>query len=231
MRIRVKICGVTGPEALDAAVEAGADAIGFVLAPSPRRLHLEDAARLAERLPPFVTSVAVLRRASAAAVRKACEALAPHLVQAESAPGLAAAVRAAGGGAAWLPVLHDGPALLRHRIPGGRANSGGDASGGGAVLLEARGRGGRGAVPDWARAALLARRVRLVLAGGLTPGNVGAAIRRVRPYAVDVSSGVESAPGVKDPRLIRSFIAAAHAAAGDLDGDAGPEDATMEEMR
>jgi phosphoribosylanthranilate isomerase len=215
---------VTGPAGLDAAVEAGADAIGFVLAPSPRRLRLEDAARLAERLPPFVTRVAVLRHPGAAAVRAACDALSPHLVQAEPAPGLAAAVRAAGGGAALLPVLHDGPALLRRRIPGGRANDGGGASGGGAggagaVLLEARGRGGRGAAPDWARAALLARRVRLVLAGGLTPENVGAAIRAVRPYAVDVSSGVESAPGIKDPRLVWRFIAAAHAAARDLEGE------------
>jgi len=214
MRIRVKICGVTSAAALDAAVEAGADAIGFVLAPSPRRLRLEDAARLAARLPPFVTRVAVLRHPAVAAVRAACDALAPHLVQAEPVPGLSTAVRAAAGCARLLPVLHDGPALLRRPLPSGPVNGGSSA-----VLLEARGRGGRGAVPDWARAALLARRVRLVLAGGLTPENVGEAIRKVRPYAVDVSSGVESAPGVKDPRLVRSFIDAAHAAARDIEGE------------
>jgi phosphoribosylanthranilate isomerase len=219
MRIRVKICGVTSAAALDAAIDAGADAVGFVLAPSPRRLTLDAAARLAARLPPFVARVAVLRHPGLAAVRAACAALAPHLVQAEPAAGLAAAVRGAAGGARLLPVLHDGPALLRRRLPAG---TGGAL---GAVTLEARGRGGRGVTPDWTRAALLARRVRLVLAGGLTPDNVGTAIRRVRPYAVDVSSGVESAPGIKDSRLIRRFIAAAHAAARDLEDETEEEEA------
>jgi len=223
MRVRVKICGVTSAAALDAAVEAGADAVGLVLAPSPRRLALDEARLLAERLPPFVTLVAVLRHPDAAAVRAACAAIAPHLVQAEPGPGVAAAVRGACGGPRLLPVLHDGPALLRRRLPAGvgaGARARGAAGfGAGAVLLEARGRGGRGAIPDRARAARLARRVRLVLAGGLTPENVGAAIRRVRPYAVDVSSGVESAPGTKDARLIRRFIAAVRSAALAFDDD------------
>jgi len=202
MRVRVKICGVTGAAAVDAAVDAGADAIGFVLAPSPRRLGPDAAARLAARLPPFVTRVAVLRHPDAAMVQEVCRVLAPHLVQAEPGPAVTAALLTACG-AGFLPVLHDGPALLRRRLPAGA----------GAVLLEAGGRGGRGVVPDWARAAQMGRRIRLVLAGGLTPENVGTAIRQVRPYAVDVSSGVERAPGVKDARLIRRFIAAVRAAA------------------
>jgi phosphoribosylanthranilate isomerase len=205
MRVRVKICGVTSAAAVDAAVDAGADAIGLVLAPSPRRLGLDVAARLAARVPPFVARVAVLRHPDAVAVRAACAAIVPHLVQAEPGPGVTAALLAACG-AGFLPVLHDGPTLLRRRLPAAAT-----------VLLEARGRGGRGITPDWARAARLARRVRLVLAGGLTPENVGAAIRRVRPYAVDVSSGVERAPGVKDARLIRRFIAAVRDAAGAME--------------
>jgi phosphoribosylanthranilate isomerase len=222
MCVRVKICGVTSAAAVDAAVDAGADAIGFVLAPSPRRLELDVAARLAARVPPSVARVAVLRHPDAATVRAACAALAPHLVQAEPGPGVTAALLAACG-ASFLPVLHDGPTLLRRRLPAGAgAGAGPRGAAGvavGAILLEARGRGGRGITPDWARAARLARRVRLVLAGGLTPENVGAAIRRVRPYAVDVSSGVERAPGVKDARLIRRFIAAVRDAAGAIDAD------------
>jgi len=220
MRVRVKICGVTSAAAVDAAVDAGADAIGFVLAPSLRRLDLDVAARLAARLPPFLARVAVLRHPDAATVQAACAALAPHLVQAEPGPDVTAAALAACG-ARFLPVLHDGPMLLRRRLPGNTGAGSRVAAGvaAGTVLLEARGRGGRGLTPDWARAARLARRVRLVLAGGLTPENVGAAIRRVRPYAVDVSSGVERAPGVKDARLIRRFIAAVRDAARAIEDD------------
>ena len=135
------------------------------------------------------------------AARAAIEAIGPDLVQAEPSDDLE---RALDGRARLLPVLHDGPDLLTH-LPVGAAT----------VLLEAEGRGGRGVSPDRARAAALARRVRLVLAGGLTPENVGAAIAAVRPYAVDVSSGVESSPGVKDPRRIAAFIAAVRRAAAD----------------
>jgi len=200
-RVRVKICGVTTDAALDAAIAAGADAIGFVLAAdSPRRLDLAAARRLAARVPPFVARVAVLRHPTAAEARAAIEALRPDLVQAEPSEEL---TRLFDGGAPpgerarLLPVLHDGADLLE-RLPLGPP----------AVLLEAEGRGGRGQAPDPGRAAAVARRVRLVLAGGLTPENVAAAIAAVRPFAVDVSSGVESSPGVKDPRRIAAFIAA-----------------------
>ena len=192
---RVKICGVTSVDAVDAAVAAGADAIGFVLAPgSPRRLDLDAARRLADRVPPFVARVAVLRHPTADEARAVIEALHPDLLQAEPSDALE---RAVAGRARLLAVLHDGPDLLA-RVPPGT----------GAVLLEAEGRGGRGVPPDRDRAAALARLVPLVLAGGLTPENVAAAIVAVRPVAVDVSSGVESSCGVKDPRRIADFIAA-----------------------
>jgi phosphoribosylanthranilate isomerase len=86
------------------------------------------------------------------------------------------------------------------------------------VLLEAPGRGGRGVPADWARAAAVARERTLVLAGGLTPENVGDAIRTVRPYAVDVSSGVESSAGVKDPARIARFVEEVRRAGEGLDG-------------
>ncbi len=200
-RVRVKICGVTTEAAVDAAIAAGADAIGFVLAAdSPRRLDLAAARRLMMRVPPFVARVAVLRHPSAAEARAAIETLRPDLLQAEPSEEMSREIDAGappGERARLLLVLHDGPDLLE-RLPI-------DAP---AVLLEAAGRGGRGVAPDTTRAAAMARRVRLVLAGGLTPENVGAAIAAVRPFAVDVSSGVESSPGVKDPRRIAAFIAA-----------------------
>jgi phosphoribosylanthranilate isomerase len=206
MRVRVKICGVTTPEAIEAAVAAGADAIGFVLAAdSPRRLDLAAARRLAALVPPFVVRVAVLRHPTPDEARAVVDALAPDLLQAEPSDALQ---RALDGRVRLLPVLHDDPDLLS-RLPVEAP----------LVLLEAEGRGGRGIPPDHARAAAAARRVRLVLAGGLTPENVGAAIAAVRPFAVDVSSGVESAPGVKDPHRIAAFIAAVRRAAADISPD------------
>lgn len=208
MRVRVKICGVTDPAGLEAAVAAGADAVGFVLADSPRRIAIGHAVRLAAMLPPFVSRVAVLRCAGAGTIRDVAAALAPEWIQTETTPELESDLAASGplpGGAGLLRVVHDGDDLLG-RIPAGA----------GALLLEAPGRGGRGAAPDWGRAAILAGRVRLVLAGGLTPENVAEAIRRVRPYGVDVASGVESSPGVKDRALMGRFVAAVRRAEADL---------------
>jgi phosphoribosylanthranilate isomerase len=100
-----------------------------------------------------------------------------------------------------LPVFHDGPDVESQvdfflQSIGRRS----------AVLLEASGRGGRGVAPDWNRAAIMANRLRLVLAGGLTTDNVGDAIQQVQPYAVDVSSGVESSTGIKDSARIAEFV-------------------------
>jgi phosphoribosylanthranilate isomerase len=194
-RVRVKICGITTAAGVRAAVEAGADAVGFVLADSPRRVALGAARELAAGLAPFVATVAVLRYPDPEEVREIVRVLRPDVVQSEPVPGLAAAL---GPGVRLLPVLHEGPSLEREAAQCGAA----------ALLLEAAGRGGRGVAPDWERAARLAARVRLVLAGGLAPHNVVDAIRRVRPYAVDVSSGVESSPGVKDADLVREFVLA-----------------------
>jgi phosphoribosylanthranilate isomerase len=203
MRIGVKICGVTSPVAIEAAAQAGADAVGFVFAPSPRRLSLSphEAARLARRVPPTLLRVAVFGSVVPVGVRELTKLLALDMVQAdaEACDRLDGLVPAA----QRLPVFHDTPAaapLLEEflgRSPGERP-----------LLLFEGSVSGQGVLPDWGRAARVSRRARLVLAGGLTPENVGAAILAVRPAMVDVSSGVESAPGVKDERRIRAFVMA-----------------------
>lgn len=201
MRMRVKICGVTSREAIAAAVHHGADAVGFVFAESPRRVTVETASVLARHLPPFVARVAVFRHPRPDEVERVVNRLRPHVVQAEGDAAVEAVVP---DGTAWLPVLHDHQALVTEAVEYlERSHTHARA-----VLLEAAGRGGRGIAPSWDRAADLARRIPLVLAGGLTPENVGDAIRLIRPFAVDVSSGVESSPGRKDPERIAAFLSA-----------------------
>jgi phosphoribosylanthranilate isomerase len=197
MRARIKFCGVTRPADAEAAVALGVDAIGLVLAPdSPRFLHLRQAAIIRRRLPPFVQAVALFRNASADEVRRALDELQPDLLQFHGDEG---PEHCASFGRPYLRAvpMRDGADLAgwERRFAGAAA-----------LLLDAHGAGeagGRGRAFDW-------RTIRAsrpyVLAGGLTPENVGAAVRAVRPYAVDVSSGIEQAPGVKDAAKMRRFI-------------------------
>ncbi len=195
MRVRVKICGLTEPDGIAAAVEAGADAVGFVFADSPRRVSPHEAGALARELPPFVTRVAVFRHAESALARAALRELGPALCQVDAAERpLFDAL-----GAHVLPVVRDGEPVPE--------TIGED----GAVLYEAA-ESGRGLRADWERARGLATSRPVVLAGGLDATNVASALRAVRPFAVDVSSGVERAPGIKDPASIRRFVAAVRAA-------------------
>lgn len=202
MIVRTKICGVTTEDAVLAAVECGANAVGFVFATSPRQVTVERARMLAADLPPFVARVAVFRYPQLEEVERVCSAFDPDVVQAEPTPDLVTLLR---GRVRLLPVLHDHPDLVdeveqRHR--GSRRG----------ILLEAPGRGGRGKAPDRERARQVARRVPLILAGGLNPDNVVEAVREIRPYGVDVSSGVERERGVKDPDLIARFLEATRTA-------------------
>jgi len=194
-RVRVKICGLTSRSAVEAAVEAGADALGFVFADSPRRVTPARAAALTAGLGERPARIAVFRRADAEEVAVVRAGFAPDLLQADFDPA-----RVERG---WLPVFRDTPRgraeladYLRSVAPRRPR-----------VLFEGA-RSGRGSRVDWETAAALARRTRLWLAGGLTPDNVGEAIRRVRPYGVDVSSGVESRAGIKDRARIEAFCAA-----------------------
>lgn len=196
MNLLVKICGITTAEALEAALGAGADAVGFVFhPPSPRHLAPAQAAQLAAQVPPGVKTVAVTLHPSQRSVDDVLAAFQPDVWQSDAVDferiALPARIER------W-PVLRAGAVLPRplpHRL-----------------LFEGP-RSGAGELADWSQAAALAAHCELVLGGGLTPGNVAAAIAAVRPYGVDVSSGVESAPGTKDPTLVWNFVTAAREAA------------------
>jgi phosphoribosylanthranilate isomerase len=202
----IKICGLTTPDAVEAALGCGVDALGFVFhGASARNLEPAAAAALAQAVPARVRRVAVTRNPSQALLDAIWEGFRPDLLQTDLAD-LESLVLPAG--LAVLPVLRPGvrgPARLPPRCLYDGAAS------------------GSGCISDWTAARRLGSRCELVLAGGLDPANVADAIRAVRPFGVDVSSGVESAPGRKDPARIAEFVAAARAAALSLQGEAPVE--------
>jgi phosphoribosylanthranilate isomerase len=204
VRIFVKICGITTAEALRASIEAGADALGFVFATSPRRITPEQAAELAGLVPPGLIRVAVMRHPLPEEWQDVAGIVRPDWLQTEARDF------------EWLKLPADIEPLPVYRdLPGLDTAA---ACREDRVLFESAA-SGTGRAPDWNRAREIARRVRVVLAGGLASGNVAAAIRHVRPWGVDVSSGVETAPGVKDPAKITAFVTAVRQAEQDL-GDA-----------
>jgi phosphoribosylanthranilate isomerase len=199
-RTRIKICGLTREQDVAAAAEAGADAVGFVLYPkSPRAVTLERAAALARALPPYVTPVCLLVNATDEAARAVGEAL-PQAVLQFHGDETPAQCRAAGRPYLRAVRMAEGVDLLDF------AARFTDAQG---LLLDAfvDGFGGGGKVFDWS---LIPPHVPLpvVLSGGLNPANVIDGVLRLRPSAVDVSSGVEAGKGVKDAGLIRRFCEA-----------------------
>ena len=199
----VKVCGITRLTDALHAVEQGATAIGFVLWPrSPRGVSIERAAEISAELPSHVMRVGVFVNDSLDRIRTMAEQARLTAVQlhGDEPPAYADALdwpvfRAVSLGdleyasEAWAPET----ALLVDNIDPVR-------------------RGGTGAVIDWSQAAAMASKRRIVLAGGLTPDNVASAIRAVRPFGVDVSSGVEASPGVKDFGKVTEFIANARLA-------------------
>jgi phosphoribosylanthranilate isomerase len=194
-RLWIKICGLKSREAIEAAATAGADAVGFVFhADSPRNLSVEEARELQAVVPAGVERIAVFLHPAQWLVDAIIEAIRPDRIQADA--GDLVRLRLPQGQAV-LPVLR-GSATLPDPLPPRLLFEG--------VLS------GAGEKTDWTRAALVARRAELVLAGGLDAGNVARAVRAVRPFGVDVSSGVESVRGVKDLNRIREFIGAARAA-------------------
>jgi phosphoribosylanthranilate isomerase len=213
-RVWVKICGLTTVEGVQAAVDAGADAIGFVFAPSKRQVIPARALELAKHAPREITRVAVMLHPTQAQVDEVCEVFRPDVVQsdAEDFEGLRLpagvqalpVVRSASASDSVRPELVEG---LRKNASTGSART---EEKGNRVLFEGP-ISGAGETSDWSLAARLASITELVLAGGLNAANVREAIARVRPFGVDVSSGVESAPGVKDSRKIYEFVRAARA--------------------
>lgn len=201
MRLFIKICGLSTPETVRAAIEAGADAVGFVFAISPRRITPEDAADLADLVPAGVVRVAVMRHPLPEEWDEVAEIVRPDWLQTEERDFAGLKLPP---GVGMLPVYRDVPGL--DTVALAREER---------ALFEAR-LSGAGQAPDWDRARELAPLTRLVLAGGLDADNVGEAIARVRPWGVDVSSGVESSRGVKDPEKIAAFIAAVRRAEREL---------------
>jgi phosphoribosylanthranilate isomerase len=192
----IKICGMTTPAAVGAALHAQVDALGFVFAASPRQLTPQAAAGLAAPARGRVRCVAVTRHPTREALDEILAVFRPDVLQTDVAdledlpplPGLE-----------LLPVVRAGETVPQP-LPG-------------RILFEGPA-SGAGVASDWRAARALAERTRLVLAGGLDVGNVAAAISAVRPFGVDVSSGVEEERGVKSPLKIMAFVAAVRAASG-----------------
>ena len=196
---RIKICGITRPEDADIAVALGADAIGLVFWDrSPRFVDVERARAIVRALPPLVTAVGVFANQSPAEVARVAASVGLGAVQlhgqerVEDYTALACRVIKA------MPVA-----------PGRRPDDALALPADVTVLLDAHDParlGGTGTTIDWAVAAQVARARRVILSGGLRPENVKDAIRTVRPYGVDVSSGVEAAPGRKDPDRMKALF-------------------------
>jgi phosphoribosylanthranilate isomerase len=192
--IWVKICGLTSRDAAEAAVAAGADAVGFVFAPSKRQVTSAQAIQLAQDVPRRIPRVAVMLHPTQSQLDEVWSGFRPDVLQTdvEDLETLRVPV-----GLAVMPVVRAvGRALARHPR----------------ILFEGP-VSGAGSTSDWQTAAHLARTTQLVLAGGLNATNVADAIAAVRPFGVDVSSGVEASPGVKDPTRIHEFVRRARAAA------------------
>jgi phosphoribosylanthranilate isomerase len=196
--VRVKICGITNIEDARLAVRAGADALGFVFAPSPRRVSPETAAGIIASLPPLVSAVGVFVNERPARIREIAAACRLGWIQFHGDEGPEECAEF-GGRAIKAVRVKDAESLRgldRYRV--------------GAILLDSHvpgARGGTGTVFAWDLTAVAASAGKpIILSGGLTVENVARAIAAAMPYAVDVSSGVESEPGRKDPALMEEFV-------------------------
>jgi phosphoribosylanthranilate isomerase len=193
----VKICGITRLDDALAAVDAGASAIGFVFWPkSPRFIDPYRARAIAAALPAFVTPVGLFVNQPREFVSGVASLVRLGAVQlhGDETPEFAASMAA--------PVIRALPVDQASAWPAGAT-----------LLLDAHDplqRGGTGRTIDWTAAAAIAARRRVLLAGGLTPGNVAAAIAQVQPFGIDVSSGVERAPGIKDHQRLKALFEAVH---------------------
>ena len=203
-KTRIKMCGLTRPQDMQAAVDAGADAVGLVFyPPSPRHVGLEQAAALARQVPPFVTLVGLFVNADPVQLRATLAAVPIHLLQFHGDEDEAYCRQ------------FDRPFIKAARVKPGMdllqyAQAFPSAQ---AILLDAfvEGYGGGGKVFDWT---LIPERLDkpVILSGGLDVANVADAVRRVRPAAVDVSSGIESGKGIKDAEKMQAFVAAVRGA-------------------
>lgn len=195
MAIWVKICGLTTREAVEAAVAAGADALGFVFAPSKRQVTSAQATQLVHGVPRRVPRVAVMLHPTQSQLDEVWSTFRPDVLQTDVEDLQTLRVPM---GLTVMPVVRNAVRLK----PDTQAR----------ILFEGP-VSGVGSTSDWHSAAQLARTTQLVLAGGLNAINIADAIATVRPFGVDVSSGVEASPGIKDPARIHEFVQRARAAA------------------
>jgi len=214
---RTKICGLSTPGTLDAALDAGADYVGLVFfAKSPRNVSLAQASALATRVRGKAGIVALTVDADDATFDAIIEHVSPDVLQlhGHETPQRATEISRRYGRQVWkaLPVetAADAERALDYLAADPTLKILYDAKAPNGSPLP----GGNGLAFDWHALAAVQGRVPFMLSGGLTPGNVAEAIRLTRPALADVSSGVECAPGVKDPALIRAFLAAVHSAVG-----------------
>jgi phosphoribosylanthranilate isomerase len=182
----IKICGLTSLDAVQAAVDCNVDAVGFVFAPSKRRVDPTRAAVLSNAVPSHIAKVAVMLHPSQQELNEVLQGFRPDVLQLDAMDFNS------------LSVPRDLQKLPVVRSPEAQTLAA-------RVLFEGS-VSGQGKLADWEAAAALAMQTELVLAGGLNPMNVAQAIAAVQPFGVDVSSGVESAPGRKDPDKIREFV-------------------------
>lgn len=204
-RTRIKICGVCSATDAAEAVRAGADAIGVIFAESPRRLTPSDAAGVLADVPPLVSRVGVFVNASAEQIAEAIATARLSAIQlagdetpefCASMPVPVVKVLRVGQGFSWDDAEPYQGTIAAALLDTGVAGS----------------RGGSGVAFDWPSVPAPPRWLPVIVAGGLNPGNVAAAVTVLRPFAVDVSSGVEAAPRVKDPVKVSAFVAAVRAA-------------------
>ena len=197
MSVFVKICGLSDPEHVHAAIDAGADAVGFVFAESVRRVTPVEAATVSAHVPPHIKRVAVMLHPTNDEWQEVLREFTPDVLQTDAEDF--ASLDVPESIERW-PVFREGKGQPEARNT---------------YVYEGK-KSGQGASVDWSRAATLACDGNMILAGGLAAGNVAAAIATVRPYGVDVSSAVESASGQKNARMIDEFVSAAKAAEKDL---------------
>jgi phosphoribosylanthranilate isomerase len=202
----IKVCGTTNEDDALLAVALGADAVGFVFAPSPRQIAPQIAGDIVKRLPPEIVTVGVFQDQPPERVLSVAHAAGLGGVQLHG--------REPAETARWLSTRL--PMVIQaFRAGDARVSQASDYHAH-VILLDAP-YPGSGQVFDWSLAAEVPTGQRLMIAGGLTPVNVGAAIARARPWGVDAVSGIEREPGHKDPIKLREFIAAARAAGADLE--------------
>lgn len=202
--VRVKICGITNIDDARLAVRAGADALGFIFAPSPRNVSPEAAAGIIASLPPFVTAVGVFVNERPERIREIAAQCRLGWIQFHGDEGPDDC------------AVFGGRAIKAVRVRDARSLRGLERYRVGAFLLDSFVRGARGGTGEafvWDLAAALSPATPIILSGGLTPENVARAVAAVRPYAVDVSTGVESEPGRKDPARMEEFVREAKKAA------------------